>query len=740
MTAQLSPQPLFQAFATNGQFLVGGKLFTYAAGTTTPQATYIDSTQTTPNTNPVILNAMGQANVWLDPTKTYKFVLQDASGNPLWTVDNVPAPFNVPALSGSLIPTVTNTYNIGSPSFTWANGYFGTSVLINGVPAIAYPQTDSELFASVTPTNYTIAPYNVLRYGNNTVPGTTDMTAAFQAALNSVSYIVSPTTITQCLAQGGQVYVPRGRYLTTSTLYRNSNVHIVGEDCGPIQESPLQITGLVGCAMILYKSATQQSIAIDGAGFWLQAQTTYTGTASAGGAQTITITTGLTIAASAIYIQITSGTGAGQKRPIQTYNSGTGVFTVGWPWVTPPDATSVWSIPGHAIGDRFTQLISGTENESLNLGAFSYSNGGQLKNLAIVSISSGGTYPGGHYMGMRDMSNFETNAAQNLLIAGFQVSLESTGCGYATYENITSVAQLIGFGWCQGDHLTRIQCVDFGVQATPSPLTVLNSPWFVSYQSSSGLDPNGNFWTAHYAFQEIGVYITCDGEGGDRSYYNQQSTSSLYLDCHMERMNQYGMWVSNGLVTWIGGDWFPTLAVAGFTGATCNLTIDGLAVSGSNYNAGARTIGQFPNTFGGRVTVRNTPPLVLDANPVAGQLTVWDAFPKSIAISTLNTVGAATLTAGALYGGAIIRGGAQVGAFSDTLDTAAHIIAQFIPVPIVGSTAQCTIYNTTTQVQTLLAGTGITFQTGTLTIAAASSRTLTMSIGNIGTPAVNIVG
>lgn len=92
MTAQLSPQPVFQAFAPNGGFLVGGQLFTYVAGTTTPQATYIDSTQTTQNTNPVILNAMGQANVWLNPTLAYKYVLQDSASNPLWSVDNINAP------------------------------------------------------------------------------------------------------------------------------------------------------------------------------------------------------------------------------------------------------------------------------------------------------------------------------------------------------------------------------------------------------------------------------------------------------------------------------------------------------------------------------------------------------------------------------------------------------------------------------------------------------------------------
>lgn len=89
MTAQLAPQPVFQAFAQNGAPLGGGLLSTYVAGTSKRQATYTDSTQTTQNTNPVVLNAMGQANVWLAAGQAYKFMLTDANGNPIWSVDNL---------------------------------------------------------------------------------------------------------------------------------------------------------------------------------------------------------------------------------------------------------------------------------------------------------------------------------------------------------------------------------------------------------------------------------------------------------------------------------------------------------------------------------------------------------------------------------------------------------------------------------------------------------------------------
>lgn len=88
-TTVLSPL-LVQRFVDNsGAPLVGGKLFTYVAGSTTPQATYTDSTGNTSNVNPIVLNARGECNCWVPPNVAYKFVLTDASGNVLDTVDNV---------------------------------------------------------------------------------------------------------------------------------------------------------------------------------------------------------------------------------------------------------------------------------------------------------------------------------------------------------------------------------------------------------------------------------------------------------------------------------------------------------------------------------------------------------------------------------------------------------------------------------------------------------------------------
>ena len=83
------PTPRNQFLDDNGAILAGGKLYTYAAGTSTPQATYTDSTGDTANANPVVLDAAGRCDVWLDSTLGYKFVLTDSSDVTIWTEDNV---------------------------------------------------------------------------------------------------------------------------------------------------------------------------------------------------------------------------------------------------------------------------------------------------------------------------------------------------------------------------------------------------------------------------------------------------------------------------------------------------------------------------------------------------------------------------------------------------------------------------------------------------------------------------
>lgn len=88
-TTTLSPVFRQQFFDNNGNPLFNGKLYAYQAGTTTPQATYTDSTGLQANTNPITLDYRGECNCWIPPNVAYKFVLTDSSGTTIWTINNV---------------------------------------------------------------------------------------------------------------------------------------------------------------------------------------------------------------------------------------------------------------------------------------------------------------------------------------------------------------------------------------------------------------------------------------------------------------------------------------------------------------------------------------------------------------------------------------------------------------------------------------------------------------------------
>jgi hypothetical protein len=81
MTQQL-PNGKQQFIDINGKPLVGGFVHHYEVGTNTPKTTYQDFQQTIPNTNPVVLDARGQASIY--GTGPYRQVLNDADGNLIW--------------------------------------------------------------------------------------------------------------------------------------------------------------------------------------------------------------------------------------------------------------------------------------------------------------------------------------------------------------------------------------------------------------------------------------------------------------------------------------------------------------------------------------------------------------------------------------------------------------------------------------------------------------------------------
>jgi hypothetical protein len=229
MSAQPAYVPQFRNVDNIGNALYNGLLYTYVAGTTTPQATYTDSTQTTQNTNPVVLNARGEASIWLNPLLTYKFVLQDQFGNTIWTQDQIPGGF-VPGSQfiASVLAALLEPYT--------------SAPILNSLA-----QTAAELAAGVTPVNYAYAPGDIRRYGALTSAG--DNSTAILAAIAQAQQ--STGTVT-----GASIYVPTGTWKHASALV--------------VSSGPVRIYGDGIAASILQKTANVVSIAVNGSNLTLE--------------------------------------------------------------------------------------------------------------------------------------------------------------------------------------------------------------------------------------------------------------------------------------------------------------------------------------------------------------------------------------------------------------------------------------------------------------------------------------
>jgi hypothetical protein len=208
-----------QFFTNNGVPLAGGKIFTYAAGTTTNQTTYTSSSGGTAHTNPIILDSAGRVpggEIWLTDNLQYKFLLKTSADVLISTYDNIAG-----------ISSVTLPLSSSDVSYVPAGAGAVTTTV----------QSKLRQYVSV------------LDFGANTTPGTTDMTAAINAAIASLS-------------NGGVVFFPAGTYRVTSQIVVASKVTLVGT--GYASENSLS-PSLRGATCILRGFAgTNATIALNG--------------------------------------------------------------------------------------------------------------------------------------------------------------------------------------------------------------------------------------------------------------------------------------------------------------------------------------------------------------------------------------------------------------------------------------------------------------------------------------------
>lgn len=200
-TVAISAQPKLQFFDANGNPLSGGKLYSYDAGTTTPRATYTDSTGTIANANPVILDTRGEASVWMD-SGLYKLALQTSAGVSVWTVDNI-----------------SGTVNLGQLAASGGSSLIG--FLQAGTGAVTRT-AQNKMRETVSVTDFmTAAQIADVQAGTLAV----DCLPAFQAAL--ASFANTPGTYPGSYA--GELRIPRGSYYLSNTWRIDRQVRIVGD-------------------------------------------------------------------------------------------------------------------------------------------------------------------------------------------------------------------------------------------------------------------------------------------------------------------------------------------------------------------------------------------------------------------------------------------------------------------------------------------------------------------------------
>lgn len=221
MAVNLSPVggAAAQFFTNSGAVLTGGKLYTYAAGTTTPATTYTSAQGNVAHTNPIVLDASGRVSggeVWLTDSVGYKFVVKDSNDVLIATYDNI-------------------------------TGINGTGLATNAANVAYDPQGTGAVQTTVqTKLRESIS---VKDFGA-TGDGVTNDTAAINLASAAAA------------AQYKSLYFPSGVYLVTG-LSVPSYAHWIGEGC---DNTTIKTTSL--SAQLILSINAKTTVEIEGFRFY----------------------------------------------------------------------------------------------------------------------------------------------------------------------------------------------------------------------------------------------------------------------------------------------------------------------------------------------------------------------------------------------------------------------------------------------------------------------------------------
>lgn len=249
--ATLLGTPKFQAFETGtSAFLSGGKVYSYIAGTTTPLATYptVADAQagTNANTNPVILDSRGEANIVLQGST--KLILTDSTGSEVWSVDNV----GIAAGTVSILDSYGNELVKFVEAVSAVNELTITNAATGTAPQIAATGSDTNVDAKITSKGS-----GTLKLDGGST-GTVDIGTTSTGAIN----LKRSTNVTGTMAVTGAATVSTTLDITGNTTLKTSNggLNVMPAGCVMWYAGTSVPTGWLECAGAAVSRTTYSSL------------------------------------------------------------------------------------------------------------------------------------------------------------------------------------------------------------------------------------------------------------------------------------------------------------------------------------------------------------------------------------------------------------------------------------------------------------------------------------------------
>ncbi|VWX31352.1 hypothetical protein ENHY17A_50161 [Moraxellaceae bacterium 17A] len=273
MVRAVTPIPFVKArfFDRCGKPLAGGKIYTYEANTTTPKATYKDPYGLTPNTNPIILDAAGEADIYLEGTYRIRIterndvLVNDVAKIGSWFSDNLQDTLDniSSAMDDALKPILQNldeTINTAAAAGAGAKGW--TSDLVeedgqtqrvinqNRLPYVTkvtdLPALKNIDFAFVKETNSTFT-----KNGVDWLPSTTsvnvadyprlmgeiDDTGRFKRAVSKLKILAADGLSGFGCHTRSDLIIPYGNYVISDEIVINQPINIIGQSNPTIKQT-----------------------------------------------------------------------------------------------------------------------------------------------------------------------------------------------------------------------------------------------------------------------------------------------------------------------------------------------------------------------------------------------------------------------------------------------------------------------------------------------------------------------